>query len=397
MPQPARLTAGQGKLKIDESFRIALTGYAEPRIERAAKRLLYQLSRKTGMPLGGAIEHDASRSTLQVRCDGPGEKVQSVKEDETYRLEVTPARATLHAHTVVGALRGLATFLQLVEPDSEQFSAPAVAIDDNPRFRWRGQHLDVCRHWLPLAVVKRTLDGMAAVKMNVFHWHLSEDQGFRIESKKFPKLQDMGSDGHFFTQDQVREVLEYARDRGIRVIPEFDIPGHTTSWFVGYPELASAPGPYRIERAWGIFDPCMDPTREEVYRFLDTFIGEMAALFPDEYFHIGGDEVNGKQWDGNPRIQAFKQQHGMKDNLDLQAYFNKRIQAIVEKHGKKMVGWDEILHPRPAQRYRGAILARSEVSGRGGAAGLYGRSFRRLLSGSHPACAIALSCRPVRR
>ena len=139
--------------------------------------------------------------------------------------------------------------------------------------------------------------------------------------------------------------MDYARDRGIRVVPEFDMPGHTTSWFVGYPELASAPGPYQIERFWGIFDPCMDPTKEALYTFLESFLREMAGLFPDEYFHIGGDEVSGKHWKSNPDITAFKHKHGMKDNHDLQAYFNKKIQVILSKYGKKMVGWDEIFHP----------------------------------------------------
>jgi hexosaminidase len=205
--------------------------------------------------------------------------------------------------------------------------------------------IDAGRHFIPMDILKRNLDGMAAVKLNVFHWHLSENQGFRVESKKFPKLQEMGSDGFYYTQDEVKGLIAYARDRGIRVVPEFDIPGHTTAWFVGYPELASAPGPYSIERKWGVFDPAMDPTSEHTYKFLDEFIGEMAKLFPDKFFHIGGDEVNGKQWDANPKIQQFMHAHGLKSNADLQAYFNTRIQKIVAAHGKTMEGWDEILHP----------------------------------------------------
>ncbi len=205
--------------------------------------------------------------------------------------------------------------------------------------------IDVGRHFIPLDVLKHNLDGMAAVKLNVFHWHLSDNQGFRVESKKFPRLHEMGSDGMYYTQEEVRDLISYARARGIRVVPEFDMPGHSTSWFVGYPELASGAGPYEIERKWGVFDPAMDPTREETYKFLDKFIGEMATLFPDRFFHIGGDEVNGKQWNANPKIQDFMHSHGMKDNKDLQAYFNKRVQQIVSKHGKTMLGWDEILHP----------------------------------------------------
>ena len=144
--------------------------------------------------------------------------------------------------------------------------------------------IDVSRHFVPLDVLKRNIDGMEAVKMNVFHWHLSENQGFRIESKKFPKLHEMGSDGMFYTQDDARDLIAYAKDRGIRVVPEFDMPGHSTAWLVGYPELASAPGPYEIERKWGVFDPAMDPTNEKTYKFLDDLIGEMAKLFPDHYF-----------------------------------------------------------------------------------------------------------------
>jgi hexosaminidase len=175
--------------------------------------------------------------------------------------------------------------------------------------------------------------------------HLSDDQGFRVESKHFPKLTQMGSDGLYYTQAEIRELIAYARDRGIRVVPEFDMPGHSTSWFVGYPELASAPGPYQIERGWGIFNPAMDPSREETYKFLDKFIGEMAGLFPDAYFHIGGDEVNGKQWDANPQAQQFMRAHNLKTDKDLQQYFTQRVQKIVSKHHKTMIGWDEILSP----------------------------------------------------
>jgi hexosaminidase len=205
--------------------------------------------------------------------------------------------------------------------------------------------LDAARHWMPVAVVERNLDGMAAVKLNVFHWHLSDDQGFRVESKRWPKLQEMGSDGNFYTQADVRHIVEYARDRGIRVIPEFDLPGHATSWLVGYPELASAPGPYEIQRRWGIFEPTMDPTREETYRFLDAFLDEMTPLFPDRFFHIGGDEVEETQWKKSATIQAFAREHGLADSAQLHAYFNRRLQELVKRHGKTMVGWDEVLAP----------------------------------------------------
>ncbi len=282
---------------------------------------------------------------------------------------MTPEGATLTANTVVGVLRGLATFEQLVEIGPDGFLCPSVEIFDSPRFSWRGLLIDVCRHWQPMEVVKRNLDGMAAVKLNVLHFHATEDQGFRVESKLYPRLHEYGSDGNYYTQDEIKEIVEYARNRGIRVVPEFDVPGHSASWLVGYPELAAGPGPFEIIRRWGVFDPCMDPTKEEVYTFLDNFIGEMVGLFPDECLHIGGDEVNGKLWNANPHIQDFIKKHGMKDNHELQTYFNKRLCQIVQKHGKKMVGWDEILQPDLpkeciVQSWRGAeSLARAAVSG----------------------------------
>src|SRR2546428_5098202 len=345
MPMPANIKMGAGQLGVDPSFSVAISGHKEPRLQRTVEIFLDHLRRQTGMlPLDMKVS-DSSTGTLLIHADSRSKEVQELGEEESYRLEITSSGAKLNAPTTLGVMRGLQTFLQLVETTPAGFAAPAVNIDDKPRFPWRGLMIDAGRHFMPLDVIKRNLDGMAAVKLNVFHWHLSENQGFRVESKKFPKLHEMGSDGLFYTQDEIRDVIAYARERGIRVVPEFDMPGHSTAWFVGYPELASAPGPYQIERKWGVFDPAMDPTQERTYKFLDDFIGEMAGLFPDRYFHIGGDEVNGKQWDANPKIQEFKRSHGIKNNEELQAYFNRRVQEIVSKHGKTMVGWDEILRP----------------------------------------------------
>jgi hexosaminidase len=345
MPMPASVQIRTGQLVIDPSFSVGISGHSDVQLQRAVDRFLDNLRRQTGMtPLDMKITN-AAQAKLVIRSEHESKAVQELGEDESYSLEIGTAGAKLDAATTLGIMRGLETFLQLVQTSSEGFAVPTIAIQDKPRFPWRGLMIDVGRHFIPLDVLKRNLDGMAAVKLNVFHWHLSENQGFRVESKKFPKLHEMGSDGLYYTQDQVRELIAYAHDRGIRVVPEFDMPGHSTAWFVGYPQLASAPGPYEIERKWGVFDPAMDPTQERTYKFLDSFIGEMAKLFPDQYFHIGGDEVDGKQWDANPKIQAFKRAHGLNSNQDLQAYFNTRVQKIVSKHGKTMVGWDEILRP----------------------------------------------------
>ena len=345
IPMPANIEMGAGQLVVDPSFSVAISGHKEPRLQRAVEIFLSDLRSQTGMlPLDMKVS-DSSTGTLLIHAESRSKEVQELGEDESYRLEITSSGATLNAPTTLGVMRGLQTFLQLVETAPAGFAAPAVNIDDKPRFPWRGLMIDAGRHFMPLDVIKRNLDGMAAVKLNVFHWHLSENQGFRVESKKFPKLHEMGSDGLYYTQGEVRDVIAYARERGICVIPEFDMPGHSTAWFVGYPDLASAPGPYEVERKWGVFDPAMDPTKEHTYHFLDEFIGEMAKLFPDQFFHIGGDEVNGKQWDANPKIKDFMRAHGMKTDQDLQAYFNKRVQQIVSKHGKTMIGWDEILRP----------------------------------------------------
>jgi hexosaminidase len=196
-----------------------------------------------------------------------------------------------------------------------------------------------------MEVLRRNLDAMAAVKLNVLHWHLTEDQGFRVETKKFPELHQMGSDGNFYTQTEVREIIKYAADRGIRVMPEFDMPGHATAWLVSHPEIGSAPGPYKIERNPGIFDPTLDPTNEKTYKLLEAFFKEMSALFPDAYMHIGGDENEGKHWNANPKIQAFMKEKGIKDNHQLQTYFNKRLLVFLQKEGKIMMGWDEIFQP----------------------------------------------------
>ena len=280
MPLPANVDMKTGQLVIDPSFTVGISGPSEARLRRSAELFLDNLRRQTGMTSLDMKVTDAAHARLVVRSQGSSKDVQELGEDESYSLDISSAGATLDAATPLGIMRGLQTFLQLVQTTSDGFAAPAVAIQDKPRFPWRGLMIDVSRHFIPLDVLKRNLDGMAAVKMNVFHWHLSDNQGFRVESKKFPKLQQMGSDGLFYTQAEVRELIAYARDRGIRIVPEFDMPGHSTAWFVAYPELASGPGPYQVERKWGVFDPAMDPTEGRTYKFLDVLHRGDGQTFP---------------------------------------------------------------------------------------------------------------------
>jgi hexosaminidase len=344
MPQPAHLTAATGSLPWTETITVGVPHFHDQRLDDAIVRTLEQIERKTGVHRQRSLSTSAD-STLVIDVDGAGEAIQSLDENESYTLISTPSKITIHAVTVVGAMRGLTTLLQLVQTDGHAFFVPTVSIDDSPRFRWRGLMIDVGRHFEPVDVIKRNLDAMAAVKLNVFHWHLTEDQGFRIESKLFPTLTSEGSDGLYYTQEQARDIVAYARARGIRVVPEFDMPGHTRSWLVGHPELSSDPGPYTIRREFGVEQVAMDPTKESTYQLLDAFFGEMASIFPDPYLHLGGDETPGTQWKNNPRVVAFMKEHDFKTTEELQTYFSQRVLELAKKHGKHMVGWDEILNP----------------------------------------------------
>jgi hexosaminidase len=346
MPVPSELSVNEGRFRVDASLTVG--GRAAPghRAFKAAARFMSRLAGRTGL----FLEQDflASHSVAgspgihyEFERDGKLEP----HEDESYTLSVGPDKVALSAETDIGVIRGFETLLQLLAADEAGYYVPCVEIFDQPRFTWRGLLIDSGRHFQPVDVIKRNLDGMAALKMNVLHWHLTEDQGFRVESKVFPRLHELGADGMFYTQAQIRDVVAYAADRGIRVMPEFDVPGHSTSWFLAYPEFASAPGPYAIERRFGVAEPAFNPADERIYPFFDKFFGEMAALFPDRYLHIGGDEVEGRHWDANPAIQAFMKKRGLADNHALQAYFNTRLLKILTRHGKRMVGWDEIFQP----------------------------------------------------
>lgn len=335
IPLPAHLTPAQGELAVSGPHRPAkITG--DQRVQDAAQRAIAFWAKRAGGPVGAGIS---------IKAEHESSALPQLGEDESYSLTVSPDGVDLQAPNDLGVLHGLATLTQLMQHGDQGWFWPCETIEDQPRFAWRGLLIDVCRHFEPKAVILRNLDGMALVKLNVLHFHVSEDQGFRIECKSHPELTAEGSNGQFYTQDDVREIIAYAAARGIRVVPEFDVPGHATSWLVSHPELASAPGPFILERGWGVENPVFDPTNEGTYRLLGDVFAEMAQLFPDPYFHIGGDENNGKEWTANPRIQAFIREHQLKDNAGLQSYFSRRAGEILVKLGKHVIGWDEILHP----------------------------------------------------
>ena len=343
MPQPAEISFGSDALALNSTFAVEVPGVSDARLTDAIDRDVRRIEMITGLRHAG--RGVAGTTRLVVRVEHASAPVQTLDEDESYSLHVTPAGAEIDAPTELGAMHGLETLIQLVQPSGSAYVIPSVTIHDTPRFHWRGLMLDCARHFEPVSVIERTLDGIAAVKLNVFHWHLTEDQGFRIESRVYPQLTAKGSDGLFYTQEDAKEIVSYARARGIRVVPEFEMPGHSTAWLVAYSSLASGTPPTEIRREFGISPSAIDPTREATYVFLARFLTEMTTIFPDAYVHIGGDETPAPDWKTNPRILAFMKAHNLADNAALQVYFNTRVLKIIAHLHKHMMGWDEVLTP----------------------------------------------------
>ncbi|MBX7120945.1 MAG: family 20 glycosylhydrolase [Opitutaceae bacterium] len=346
MPLPLESIDGPGRLAVSAVLEFVVL--ADLRVKSAAERMRRRWQERTGLLLRPIRSAEGARRnvpSIVIRARQTSPAHPALGDDESYCLVVTRKGARLDAATSWGALRGLATLEQCLRSDLAGWHLPERRIRDRPRFAWRGLLIDVCRHEISVESLKRQIDGMALAKFNVLHFHLTNDQGFRIESRRFPRLHEYGSDGFYYTQQQIREIISHASNRGIRVVPEFDVPAHTSSWLVGHPELASAPGPHEICRTWGVVDAVLNPAQERTYRFLESLFGEMVTLFPDDYFHIGGDEVKAKQWNENADIQRFLKKHSLRNNRGLQAHFNQRLSRILKRLGRKMVGWDEILHP----------------------------------------------------
>jgi len=344
MPWPQEISSGESQFIIKPDFTISVNQTGSSRIEVATTKFLRRLGGRTGVFIKNGFAFNSSEienPSLEIVFKKIGEL--GINQDESYELKVLEDKILLNATTDIGIVYGLETLLQLINNNDTSFYFTEATIKDFPRFTWRGLMIDVARHFQPVEVIKRNLDAMSSVKMNVLHWHLTDDQGFRIESKTHPKLHELGSDGLYYTQEQIKEIVKYASDRGIRVVPEVDVPGHATAILTAYPEIASKDMVYSIERNSGIFHPTLDPTNEKTYKILGDLFGEMAALFPDKYVHIGGDENEGKHWDESEHIQKFIKKHDLETNHDLQTFFNIRLEEILAKHGKLVMGWEEIM------------------------------------------------------
>lgn len=335
MPLPVSLKENGELLPIAGGLKVEFVAYKDPMLERAADRFVSNTQKLTGLLPDKGLSHPIVK--IEIAKADPN--YNSLEESENYKLMVTSKGIELKADGQAGVLHGLATLQQLIKLTPDGFQFTGVEIDDGPRFPWRGLLIDVGRHFVTVDTLKRQIDAMEAVKLNVLHLHLSDNEGFRVESKAYPLLHEKASDGQYYTQDQIRDLVKYASDRGIRIVPEFDMPGHSGSEVRAYPEIGTATAEGKAPEGE------LDPSRESTYKFVEGFIDEMSKLFPDTYYHMGGDEVSGGSWNANAHIQQFMKEKGFKDNVELQAYFSNRVKEMLDKRGKKLMGWDEIVNP----------------------------------------------------
>ena len=361
MPWPQKIEMKSGTFTLDKNFKVNIKGQPDTRIFEAATHFLRRLDGRTGLFLEQGFvtkENEFPTASLQINCAKAGKT--GLYEDESYQLEIQSTGITINATSDLGAIHALETVLQLLQNNESSFYFPMVSITDFPRFTWRGLMIDAARHFQPVDVIKRNLDAMAAVKMNVFHWHLVDDQGWRIEMKKHPRFTELASDGDYYTQEEIKDIVKYADQRGIMVIPEIDVPGHATAILTAYPEIGSkvvnsnanslenktqtsTVASYSLERNSGIFTPTLDPSNPRTYELLSEIFDEVCPLFSGRYFHIGGDENEGKDWDANTKIQAFMKKNKLANNHELQTYFTMQLIPMLKKHQKELMGWEEIM------------------------------------------------------
>jgi hexosaminidase len=357
IPKPLSIRQSEGHFTISEKT-VIVVHPGLPDWRMVANSVREKLRRATGLELPVMADEEDLASCIVIN----GNTGKKELGEEAYELSVRVDRVMITAQTAHGAYYGTQSLYQLLPPEVEHPAAstgipwkiPCVEILDKPRFPWRGMHLDVGRHFFPPAFVKRYLDVMAAYKLNTFHWHLTEDQGWRIEIKKYPRLTGIGSQrretmgdcapyGGYYTQDEVREVVEYARQRFISVVPEIEMPGHAQAALASYPEFSCSGGPVTVATEWGVFNDVYCAGREGTFEFLKNILEEVTQLFPGPFVHIGGDECPKLRWRNCVQCQKRIKTEGLKDESELQSYFIKRVEKILSAKGKRLIGWDEIL------------------------------------------------------
>ena len=352
IPKPLHTTVRKGSFYITEKTTI----HADENTFEA-NYLKNALELQTGLHL--RIVSENSSESIQLLVQKPLTKIFN---KEQYEIVVSDSKIIISAPTNQGVFYGIQSLLQVVPFEKKnEIAIPLMNISDTPKYTWRGMHLDVCRHYFPISFIKKYIDYLAHYKMNTFHWHLTEDQGWRIEIKKYPKLTEIGAwrngsmvgryddqkiddikYGGFYTQEEIKEVVAYASQRHITIIPEIEMPGHALAALAAYPELSCTGGPFEVGKKWGVFDDVYCP-KEETFTFLENVLSEIITLFPSEYIHIGGDECPKTRWKNCVHCQKRIQEKGLKDEHELQSYFIQRIEKFVNSKGRKIIGWDEIL------------------------------------------------------
>jgi hexosaminidase len=365
MPLPGKVAFGAGGFAFGAKTRITVDAGAG----RTPMEIAEYLAELAGAAMGTSFKPEATSvaaepGTVHLALD------PAIADDEGYRLVVQNDRIELRAKAPAGLFYAVETLRQLFSAStadargaSKGLLIPAVRIEDAPRFRYRGLHLDTVRHFFSVDLVKRQIDLMASFKLNRFHWHLTDDQGWRIEIKKYPKLTEVGAwrketlighegdgapkydgqrHGGFYTQEEIKDVVAYAQRRFVTIVPEIEMPGHARAALASYPELACTKGPFEVATTWGVFDDIFCPT-EKTFSFLEDVLTEVLALFPGQYVHLGGDEVPKVRWKKSPRAQEVKKREHLKNEEELQSYFVRRMGSFLAKQGRRMIGWDEIL------------------------------------------------------
>lgn len=357
IPLPAKMEMTNGRFLIDDNTKI----YAADELEKEADFLSGMLSTASGANVSSTKNSKNDAHIIYLKLD------KSIQNEEGYKLNVAYDKIEIWGKNPAGVFYGIQSLRMLMPPKAEkkavaEVSIPVVVIDDAPRYPYRGMHLDVGRHMFPVDFIKKYIDMIALHKMNRFHWHLTEDQGWRIEIKKYPKLTEIGSVrketvlaknldpyigdeeeyGGYYTQKEVKDIVAYAQDRHITIIPEIEMPGHARAALTAYPELGNGTGPYEVATTWDVFNQIFAP-KEETFQFLENVLTEVMRLFPSEYIHIGGDEAPKNEWKASAQAQEVIKREGLKDENELQSYFIHRIEKFLNEHGRQIIGWDEIL------------------------------------------------------
>lgn len=362
IPQPVSIEFSNGSFSINEKTAIIITDYDKD-LNQVARYFQQEIKKQLQVEL----KMEESEKTNHKNAIIFIKDSSQVNHPEGYQLTVSKRNVVVVASKANGAFYGIQTLIQLLKIQDNGENVlynnvlPALKIVDFPRFKYRGMHLDVCRHFFDKEFVKKYIDALAMNKMNTFHWHLTDDQGWRIEIKKYPKLTEIGSvrsgtmidknwkefdnipHGGFFTQEDIKEIVQYAADRFITIVPEIEMPGHAMAALAAYPELGCTGGPYEVEKTWGVFDDVFCAGNDKTFEFMEDVLLEVTALFPGEYIHIGGDECPKAAWKKCPKCQQRMKNEGLKDELELQSYFVKRIEKFLRSNNKKIIGWDEII------------------------------------------------------